>query len=178
MSDNDRILQSDRICIVRVTKTEAVQESNHFVSTRVQVKPLRPCLKEVTEEEMTVIYPGGSIPQKNKNGKTSYRKTYVPGTPQLQANQEVLLFLVHNSDSKTFSVLTWEQGQTPLRWDSQAKDYALERPLHVESPAEIPSSRSKKSLSLQSSEPDSKKVPVKTFRDLAQFTQKILQRNP
>jgi hypothetical protein len=122
-TEEEKILESQRICAVKVIKIENRSEQN-LVMTYATVEPLE-CFKDSTNQNFEVVWPGGTLHTKDAQGKPLLRRSLIPGTPQLKLNETYLLYLWRSNPQGPFTVHGWTQGVVDLSWDSKTKSYLM-----------------------------------------------------
>ena len=84
------------------------------------------CFKGSENNEFDVIWPGGTLKIMDSKGKPISKIARIPGTPNLKVGQTALLYLWRKDPTDYFTILSWENGVNPIKWDERAKDFRLE----------------------------------------------------
>lgn len=163
-SENQMIIDAVAICAFDVLELKTENISSNII-TKAKVKPIE-CFKGELSGSVYVKWPGGTY---KKNGKLYH--TVVPGTPNLQKNRPVILYLWRSSPSDDFTILSWIHGVVRLD-RTEANELVIPR---SSSPSQKLSATPPKSKSSPSVAGLSKAAPTKkmTYDKLSDFREKV-----
>jgi len=131
MTEEEKMEAASAICAVEVTAIRS-EPFGSSIRTRATVKRVTAnsqtieCFKGSENNEFDVIWPGGTLKIMDSKGKPISKIARIPGTPNLKVGQTALLYLWRKDPTDYFTILSWENGVNPIKWDERAKDFRLE----------------------------------------------------